>query len=137
MSGLYCSFPTCTCGALKRFLELQEIDHLMIQLLMGLNDSYRTVQIQILLIKPLPPMTRAYSFLLQDERQRSLHSLSTINQAAMDASQVATSSHISNCFQGRKPFYHCDFCGRDGHSKSVSFLIMIFILRIWSYINGA
>ncbi|EOY17508.1 Uncharacterized protein TCM_036728 [Theobroma cacao] len=34
----YRSLPTSTCGTHKKFIKLQEADHLM-QLLMGLNDS--------------------------------------------------------------------------------------------------
>ncbi|BBH08397.1 wall-associated kinase 2, partial [Prunus dulcis] len=59
---------------------------------------------------PLPIVNRAYSLLLQDERQRSLQPVITtsLDQSAMAANRP----------QSQKPFYHCKFCDTDGHSES-------------------
>ena len=40
------------------------------QFLMGLNDSYTTVHGPILLRQPLPTIRKAYSLILQEEKQR-------------------------------------------------------------------
>lgn len=82
---------------------------------MGLNESYSIVRSQILLMDPLPTVNKAYALLLQEERQRSVHQVPppNIEQSAMAASHSSQSSK-----RGQKPFYHCDYCGMDGHSES-------------------
>jgi hypothetical protein len=37
----------------------------------GLNDSFNIVKTQILLMDPLPPMTKIFSMVVQFERQHS------------------------------------------------------------------
>lgn len=40
---------------------------------MGLNDAYSSVRSNILMISPLPSVNQAYSLLIQDEKQREIH----------------------------------------------------------------
>ena len=42
------------------------------QFLNGLNESYYQVRTQILMMDPVPPIDRAISFAIQEERQKSL-----------------------------------------------------------------
>lgn len=42
--------------------------------LMGLNESFANVRGNILLQEPLPDISKVYSHVLQDEKQRSLNS---------------------------------------------------------------
>ena len=42
------------------------------QFLMGLNESYSAIRGQILLMNPLPDVAKAYSSIVQEEKQRSL-----------------------------------------------------------------
>ncbi|XP_050204425.1 uncharacterized protein LOC126654563 [Mercurialis annua] len=64
--------------------------------------------------------------ILQDQQQRSIQMATPMGysgQSAMAASTHNGSSssfntHQQNQSKGNKPFYHCDFCGRDGHSIS-------------------
>ena len=39
---------------------------------MGLNDSYGNVKTQILLIEPLPYISKVYSLILQKEKKRQI-----------------------------------------------------------------
>ena len=39
---------------------------------MGLNESYSAIRGQILLMNPLPDVAKAYSSIVQEEKQRSL-----------------------------------------------------------------
>ena len=41
-------------------------------LLMGLNESYSQIRAQILLIDHLPSINKVFSFIIQEERQRSI-----------------------------------------------------------------
>ncbi|XP_043703795.1 uncharacterized protein LOC122653903 [Telopea speciosissima] len=115
----YRTLPTCTCGAMTSLNGFIETDAL-IDFLQGLNDSFSAVRSQILLMDPLPSMAKAYSLLLQEERQRSLHDARPIplDQAALAAQHSSTSRDS----KGRsRPRYHCNYCDMDGHSDSRCF----------------
>ncbi|XP_070057831.1 uncharacterized protein [Nicotiana tomentosiformis] len=58
--------PVCSCGALPKFLEELKL----FWFLAGLNDSYSTVKSSILMMTPLPTVSKAYSILQHDEKQR-------------------------------------------------------------------
>ncbi|GKV32528.1 hypothetical protein SLEP1_g41125 [Rubroshorea leprosula] len=123
--SIYNTYPTCTCGTMSEIIQLEEQGRLM-QFLMGLNESYSNLRSQILIMSPLPTVTKALSLVLQDERQRSIQVLSQPpypEQSTMAASNVQRSYsgyRQSQSFKnkGTRPFYHCDFCGMDGHSES-------------------
>ncbi|KAL6291859.1 hypothetical protein ACE6H2_000001 [Prunus campanulata] len=105
----YISLTSCTCGASQTSMSHIQEEHLM-QFLAGLNESYFGVRSNMLLQDPLPTVNRAYSLLLQDERQRSLQPVIT---TSLDQSAMA-----ANRSQSQKPFYHCKFCDADDHSES-------------------
>ena len=69
-------FPSCTCGKCicninKRLIDLQVRESVM-KFLMGLNDSFSQVQSQVLLMDPIPSLSKVYSLLIQEETQRSV-----------------------------------------------------------------
>ncbi|XP_070676306.1 uncharacterized protein [Malus domestica] len=76
------ALEACSYGALKSILAREEQQHLM-QFLMGLHESYVTIRGHILLMSPLPTTQKAYSLILQEERQRQIASNSTINNESM------------------------------------------------------
>lgn len=52
--------------------------------LVGLNDSYALVRSQLLLVVPLPSITKVFSLLLQEQSQRQLtNSVSTETRALL------------------------------------------------------
>ncbi|KAK4384195.1 hypothetical protein Sango_3082800 [Sesamum angolense] len=59
------------CGASKEVADSRVADNLM-QFLMGLNDSFDHVRNQILMMEPLPNVTKAYSVVLRVEKQREM-----------------------------------------------------------------
>lgn len=61
--------PNFTYGAILKFIEYQKL----FQFLSGLNDLYSSVKSTILMISPLPSVTKAYALLQQDESQREAH----------------------------------------------------------------
>ncbi|XP_043717511.1 uncharacterized protein LOC122665427 [Telopea speciosissima] len=101
----YKAMPTCTCGTAGTLPSHVETDSLM-DFLQGLHESYSASRSQILLMDPLPTFAKAYSLLLQEERQRSIHSLpsSQVEHAAMATGYSKGSTARSN-----RPTYHCDF----------------------------
>ncbi|XP_060216451.1 uncharacterized protein LOC132643935 [Lycium barbarum] len=68
LSSAYVS-PTCSCGALPKFIE----DQHLFQFLSGLNESFSTVKSGILMLSPLPSISKAYSLLQYDESQKESH----------------------------------------------------------------
>ncbi|CAJ2652643.1 unnamed protein product [Trifolium pratense] len=110
----YRTVPTCVCGVIPNFNDTYATEHLM-DFLQGLNDSFASVRSQILLMDPLPSVTKAYSLFLQEERQRSLSDSRsiTLEQSAMPAQHNTTSRDGNN-----KPIYYCSHCDIEGHSDS-------------------
>ncbi|XP_061348596.1 uncharacterized protein LOC133293975 [Gastrolobium bilobum] len=67
----YILLPSCTCGALHKIGASKEQDHVL-QFLIGLNESFSSVRAQILLFEPLSSLTKVFSMVLQEERERQL-----------------------------------------------------------------
>ncbi|KAL0303352.1 UNVERIFIED_CONTAM: Retrovirus-related Pol polyprotein from transposon RE1 [Sesamum radiatum] len=63
---------TCSCGSTKKLADTNSSSQL-IQFLMGLEDNYDHVRSQILLMDPLPSVGKAYSMILQIQKQRDIH----------------------------------------------------------------
>ena len=66
-------FPSCTCGKWicninKRLTNLQ-VKRSIMKFLMGLNDSFSHVRSQVLLMDPIPSLSKVYSLLIQEETQ--------------------------------------------------------------------
>jgi hypothetical protein len=57
------------------------------QFLMGLNESYKAIRGQILLMNPLPDVRQAYSSIVQEEKQRSLCDIRETTETAAMAVQ--------------------------------------------------
>ncbi|XP_039128401.1 uncharacterized protein LOC120264640 isoform X2 [Dioscorea cayenensis subsp. rotundata] len=125
------NLPPCTCGLNQEHQKLEEKQRLM-QLLMGLNESYLAIRGHILLMKPLPTVREVYALLIQEERQREINSSTQFTEAvSLNASSSKNSSNSSN-FSNRnsitltrnKPEYKrsvCDYCKRVGHTKDKCF----------------
>lgn len=64
-----------TCGAIQQIQEAQQ-NQKLIKILMGLNGEYAAVRGNVLMMKPLPSVAQAYALLIQDEKQREVHSVS-------------------------------------------------------------
>ena len=62
---------------------------------MGLNDSYSQIKGQILLMEPLPSINKAYSLLIQEERQRRVGSF---NAYIESTALVVKSSNATSFF---------------------------------------
>ncbi|KAF8411070.1 hypothetical protein HHK36_003609 [Tetracentron sinense] len=66
----YNEFSTYSCGALKNITTFYHHEQLM-QLLMGLNETFNHVLSQMLLMDPLPSISKAYSLLLKGRNKGS------------------------------------------------------------------
>ena len=66
-----CSCEKCVCHVNEKISNIHHREVVM-QLLMGLNDSFSHIQGKILLMDPIPFVEKVYSLLIQDEKQRSV-----------------------------------------------------------------
>ncbi|KAL2247235.1 UNVERIFIED_CONTAM: Retrovirus-related Pol polyprotein from transposon RE1 [Sesamum indicum] len=115
-----CTCGNCTCGSSKESARIKENDQL-IQFLMGLNEAYDDVRSQILVMEPRPDINKAYSMVLNVEKQREVNfgqSQTTPNMAM----QVFRKQDNSRNFQKRKNMVDkkslvCKHCGKTGHQR--------------------
>ncbi|KAF8400435.1 hypothetical protein HHK36_013733 [Tetracentron sinense] len=113
----YTDIPTCTCGSSKALSALHQQEKLM-QFLMGLNDSFSAIRSQILLMDPLPTVSRAYALILQEERQRDLHVNPHSNEiSALLASTTPRGTYPTTDSRGKsRPKVKCNHCGKENHT---------------------
>ncbi|KAL0009562.1 hypothetical protein SO802_011064 [Lithocarpus litseifolius] len=97
-----CSCGSCTCNLGQKLSDLQHQD-LVMQFLMGLNESYSQVRAQILLMDPLPSINEVYSFLIQEERECSVEK--NLDLAGNNNNKNSKGKNNSTC----------NHCGMMGH----------------------
>ncbi|KAM0029215.1 putative RNA-directed DNA polymerase [Helianthus debilis subsp. tardiflorus] len=117
-----CLCSGCTCGIGKSLRELREKEQLY-EFLMGLDGEFTTIRTQILATKPTPTLGNAYHLVAEDGQQRSITGgRRIVNEAAAFQATVKRNAGSSKTIQkDEKPTGHCDFCGRDGHTRDGCF----------------
>lgn len=117
-----------TCNHAKAHQEQLQEDRLM-QFLMGLNESYKGVRSNILMMTPLPNVRQAYSLVIQEQTQRQLSSelTETFTIAAnvqSKASGIKNTKTCDHCHRSghtieecRTLKYYCKFCNKNGHTE--------------------
>ncbi|XP_019415017.1 PREDICTED: uncharacterized protein LOC109326712 [Lupinus angustifolius] len=133
----------CGCGMIDKMREHRDIEY-VICFLKGLNDEYSTSRAQILLMEPLPKINKAFSLLIQQERQ--LVGMNVINpkvlfNAANNRSQGTQEQEQGQQWRAKPSFGRgsnnlsrgrginkgygntksssikiCSFCGRERHT---------------------
>ena len=109
---------TCTCGGLKKINERDEKERVM-QFLMGLNESYAAVRGQILLMQPLPDTRKAYSLVLQQEKQVEV-SLTRHNNSLH---AMHLTSHRESAAQRGNSSIKCSYCDKKYHTVDRCFYL--------------
>nr|GEU94285.1 zinc finger, CCHC-type [Tanacetum cinerariifolium] len=111
----------------------------LIQFFMGLDESYTNVRGQILLIQPLPLVSKAYSILRREEMQRdipkptlTIHTTlnTTINYRPLQTNRntQSTQSHkVVRRSSFRKGVY-CTNCRKEGHYREECYKIVGYLL---------
>lgn len=120
--GALIKIPTCNCGAGKEIVALLQSQKLM-QFLMGLNESYKTVRGNILMISPLPSVSHAYQMILKEEKQRDVYSTSRIqnDSAALYSGndrfgKTQPKGNNPGAVADKRTQLFCRYCKKQGHA---------------------
>ncbi|XP_011075753.1 uncharacterized protein LOC105160183 [Sesamum indicum] len=114
--------PKCTCGAAKENADIESHDQ-TIQFLMGLDSCYDHEKNQILMMDPVPGVSKAYAMILRVERQNE-----ETNTSRNMALQASKRPDFQRNFQKKRNLHDkklqvCKHCGKSGHLKEVFFEI--------------
>jgi hypothetical protein len=104
-----CTFPTCTCGAIKEVAAYMETQKTM-KFLMGLNDSYVGVRNNTLLQDLLPIVNKAYSLAIHYEKKSEV--ITGKSHAQPEAAVFA----VRNSNQEIEAELRCFKCNRTNHT---------------------
>lgn len=125
-----CPQNSCVCGVTAKLEAYEQINSLS-QFLMGLSDLYTSIRGQMLMMKPLPTLSQAYSLLLQEESQRA--SPGVVESVAMNVqySGSKTKPYPVNSFKkgfsgdksGDASTENCDYCHNPGHTQDKCFFL--------------
>ncbi|KAF5444667.1 hypothetical protein F2P56_033784 [Juglans regia] len=114
--------PLCTCGSMKTLSDRYQRDCIF-QFLMGLHDSYSPVRDQIMLLDPLPPLTKVFSIIQQQERHYQMAS----TNPSPDSLAFAVRKPYSNPTKAfpqsksKKDRAYCTYCKITGHTFDTCF----------------
>ena len=100
----FSNYRTCTC--------VHQVKECTMSFLMGLNKTYAAVRGQILLMDPMPPLSKVFSLILQDEKQRKVGVAKKmqLDTAAALASTLAA-KNVKNFKKGRPQCTHSSAMG--------------------------
>ena len=94
----------------------------MMKFLMGVNESFSQVRSQVLLMDPIPSLSKVYSLMIQEETQRSIPNAlvvkvdSTILVAKVSTDQVNHVTNLVNSSGKGKDRPICTHCGKTHHT---------------------
>lgn len=123
-------FLPCTCGCMQAILKHDE-DRRLVHFLMGLNEQYTSIKGAILMMNPLPSVNHAYSFMLQEEKQREIQSPA---QAFSESASMSVNARTSNSLgynqkgNGEKRALYCTNCKKTNHTIDKCFFLNGFPL---------
>lgn len=115
--------PVCTCGALSKFIQDQQL----FQFLSGLNETYNTVRSNTLMTEPLPSISKVYGLLQQDESQKETQP----GLSNFSSDSVSFHASMSSPSSNSKPYNQkvsfnpnknsavsisCRYCKKPGHT---------------------
>ncbi|KAL2232744.1 UNVERIFIED_CONTAM: hypothetical protein Sindi_1454400 [Sesamum indicum] len=102
----------------KAMDEMNASNHL-IQFLVGLNSVYDQARSQILLLEPLPTVTKAYSMLNRMEKQMQMN-LGSVETNSGVAFQVKGQGYKKKLITDKRHVV-CEHCQKTGHMKDSCF----------------
>ncbi|XP_042005936.1 uncharacterized protein LOC121754684 [Salvia splendens] len=121
----WCNCNRCTCNSSSRWHQHQENECTM-QFLIGLNPSFSQIRSNILAITPLPSLSKVFSLVIQEERQRRIDgkaiSSSYSSVSTPISSEQPFANATSNFGRGFNKFL-CTHCGKTNHNVDKCFFL--------------
>ena len=119
----WCTCNRCTCNSTARWHQHQE-DDCTVQFLIGLNSSFSQIRSSILAITPLPSLSKVFSLVVQEERQRRIDGnlMSSAYPPAPVTSEQPFANAASNFGRGFNKFL-CSHCGKTNHNVDKCFFL--------------
>lgn len=113
-----CPIPQCTCPVrctceLSRYVEKSKEHDFLMRFLTGLNESFSACKSQILMMDPLPSIDRAFSMVIQYERQNHLAPDDNEGEVIVNAVDGKKTNAKG---KGNWPQKQCTFCNKLGHT---------------------
>lgn len=115
---IYMPIPNCTChhrcscDAMRLARRHHHTLHVM-RFLTGLNDEFNAVKSQILLIEPLPSITKIFSMVIQFERQNCVPNLDDSKALVNASTSKSQGSANGRSNSGSKRY--CTYCHKTNH----------------------
>ncbi|KHN40582.1 hypothetical protein glysoja_001080, partial [Glycine soja] len=105
--------PVCTCNircscSAFTIIAQRKLEDRAMQFLRGLNEQYTNIRSHVLLMDPIPAISKIFSYVAQQERQLLGNTTPNLNFEPKDISINAAKTI-------------CDYCGQIGHTKSVCY----------------
>ncbi|WVY96489.1 hypothetical protein V8G54_028640 [Vigna mungo] len=135
--------PVCTCQTkcsctVSTVLSQHKNEDRVMQLLRGLNDHYTNIQSHILLLDPIPPISKIFSLVIQQERQLMNDHITVSVTTTPFPSSTPTSLATKKIHVSKKHGFlnqeHktvkttnnnsrkiCTYCHRNGHTIDICF----------------
>ncbi|XP_019058655.1 PREDICTED: uncharacterized protein LOC109116881 [Tarenaya hassleriana] len=123
-------FPTCSCNGCscsldKRWQEFYDRRN-VVRFLMRLNESYTLARQQILMMEPLPTISKAYNLISQEEQQKFVSAPSdsmAFHTQTLGSGQQSSYPNASRSQVKNKSKPQCSHCGIFGRIVSRCFKI--------------
>ncbi|XP_073030872.1 uncharacterized protein [Primulina eburnea] len=112
-----CNCGKCSCGGVKNLETYFQMDYTMI-FLMGLNDSFHHIRSQVLLLDPLPPISRVFALMVQEERQRSIGTQISVNASNQHMAFTIKNEEFSNPNSMSVPNRNMAFANKNDQTQS-------------------
>lgn len=105
---------TCTCSGIKPWSDHDQMEYAM-HFLMGLKETYSSIRGQILSMDPFPSITKVFSLIVQEEKQREIGASANVESSHAFAIKNGVDSKNKNV-QKDRPI--CAHYGIQGHTKA-------------------
>jgi len=112
--------PKCSCP-LSSILNQRKLEDQSMQFLRDLNDQFTNIKSHMLLLDPMPDVTKIFSFVLQQERQLVAAHPSISNRDTLAPSSSGNSNSSSTHALAASSTLVCTFCHKSGHTKAVCY----------------
>nr|KYP67119.1 hypothetical protein KK1_013442 [Cajanus cajan] len=98
----------CSCNVLPTIAQRKREDQAM-QFLRGLNEQYSNVRSHVLLMDPIPPISKIFSYVAQQERQ------------LLGSNFVANTVTKTTAINATASSFTCTHCGKSGHTENLCY----------------